>query len=299
MSRIVVAGGSGLIGQALCQALSKAGLEVVVLSRRPNDVPGLKAVGWDGVSSGPWQSALDGADAVVNLAGHSMANGRWTKTVKKALFDSRILSTRALVAGLSAAKRAPRSFINASAIGYYGPRDDEPLSEDAAPGRGFLAELCLNWEKEARVAEAMDIPTVCLRTGVVLSADGGALGKMLPIFRLGLGGPLGHGRQWMSWIAREDLVRLIVHCIEKRLHGPINGTAPHPVTNRQFTRSLGRALHRPAFLPAPAFALRLAFGQMAEEALLSGQRVLPAKALESGFKYRYPNIDIALASILG
>jgi len=292
--KLVIAGGTGLVGRALVAA-SPAD-EVVVLSRRAS-IGTPKTVVWDGASSGPWQNALEGADAVVNLAGESVADGRWTAARKKILTDSRINATRALVAAISAAKKRPRVFVSASAVGFYGDRADEPLDENAKPGSGFLARLCQEWEKEARVAEPLGVRTVVLRIGVVLSKEGGALAKMTPLFKTGFGGPLGGGGQWMSWIDAEDLAALIRHAIASELSGPVNATAPEPATNRDFSGTLGSVLFRPAILPAPAFALRLILGEMSEM-LLGGQKVLPKKALASGFVFKHPSVDAALRHCL-
>lgn len=294
--QIVIAGGTGLIGRALARACAAAGHEVVVLSRRPSQGPS-KTVSWDGASAGPWAEALDGSDAVVNLCGESVADGRWTPARKKALLDSRVGPTRALVSALSAAKRRPRVLVNASAVGIYGDRADQSLDESAPAGTDFLAGLCVQWEKEARLLEPLGMRVVCLRTGIVLAPEGGALAKMLPIFKLGLAGPLGTGRQWMSWIALPDLIDLILFSFSHELSGPVNGTAPNPVTNKDFTAALGRALGRPAILPAPAFALRLGLGEMSDM-LLGGQKVLPKKALESGFAFKLPQLDAALRACL-
>lgn len=297
--KIVIAGGTGLIGRHLRAACAAAGHESILLSRRERDArsqPPTTAL-WDGTSPGPWQGALEGADAVVNLCGESVAQGRWTASRKKALVDSRIGPTRALVSAVSAAKRRPRVFVSASAVGYYGDRGDEPLDEGAKPGSDFLAGLCEAWEREARLIEPLGVRVVCLRIGVVLAPDGGALAKMLPIFRLGLGGRLGGGRQWMSWIAISDLTDLMLFALSHEITGPLNATAPNPVANRDFTAALGRSLGRPALLPAPGLALRLALGEMAQ-LLLGGQKVLPRKALESGFAFKHPQVDAALRAAL-
>lgn len=295
--KVVIAGGTGLIGRALAAACASRGYAAVVLSRRPapGDPPSFV---WDGANSGPWQEALEGADAVVNLAGENVAAGRWTPARKKALRDSRINSTRALVAAISTAKQRPKVFVNSSATGYYGDRGEDSIDEGSAPGADFLARLCVDWEREAQVAEPLGIRTICLRTGIVLSRGGGALAKMLPIFKLGLGGRLGAGAQWMSWIAIDDLTDLLLYALSHDLAGPINGTAPNPVTNKDFTAALARVVGRPAFLPAPALALRLALGEMSGM-LLGGQKVMPKKALESGFVFKHPQVEAAIRAALG
>lgn len=297
--RAVISGGTGFIGRALASALAAAGYQVTLLSRRPaiNGSGPVQTMLWDGISSGSWQAVLDGAAAVVNLAGESVAEGRWTAARKKTLADSRLLSTRALVAGLSSAKTHPAVFISASAVGYYGDRGGEAVDENSPPGQDFLARVCSQWEHEAQVASALGVRTVNLRIGVVLDKEGGALAKMLFPFKMGAGGPLGSGRQWMSWIARQDLTGLILHLIKSDLAGPVNAVAPEPVTNRDFSRALGRALRRPALLPVPGFALRLALGEMAGM-LLNGQKVMPKRALESGYRFKFPDIDSALQTLL-
>ncbi len=295
--RVVIAGGSGFIGRALAHPLEMKGYEIAMLSRRPR-VGAYAAAVWDGASSGPWQSMLEGARAVINLAGESVAASRWTPQRKKALRESRLAATRAVVAGISAAKQRPAVLVNASAVGYYGDRGDEVLEESAPPGHDFLAQLCRDWEKEAGVAQTLGVRTVTLRIGVVLGKGGGALPRMLPPFRFGLGGPLGSGRQWMPWIALDDLCALVLHAVESDLSGPVNAVAPQPARNADFARALGRALGRPAVLPAPAFALKLALGEMAPALLLSSQRALPAKALASGFRFAHPDLDETLGYLL-
>ncbi len=294
--KIVIAGGSGLIGRALAKALVARGDQVSVLSRQK--AAGPPTTIWDASNSGAWQQVLEGAEAIINLAGENIAQGRWTEARKKRIIESRINSTRALVAAHSSAQRRPGVFICASAVGYYGDRGDEVLDESSPPGHDFLANLCEQWEREALVLQALGTRTVCLRIGVVLAREGGALAKMLPIFRLGLGGPLGSGRQWLSWISLDDVVGLIEHAIDREISGPFNATTPHPATSRDFARALGQALHRPAILPVPGFALRLGLGEMAGM-LLGGQRVNPKKALESGYAFKHPDLDSALRAELG
>lgn len=287
--KIVVAGGTGFIGEALVRALVSRG-DVAVVSRNPAKVRAGRGIPWEAVSR-----EIGDADAIVNLAGANVGEGRWTEARKTRILDSRLSATHALVEAMLRAPVRPRTFINASAVGFYGPRGDETLDEQAAPGGGFLADVVARWEAAARQAEPA-ARLVILRFGVVIGPDGGALARMLTPFRLGAGGPIGSGKQWMSWIDRDDVIAMIEWAIDHdSVRGIYNATAPHPVTNREFAKALGRALHRPAFLPAPAFALRLAFGQMAEEMVLSGQRVLPSRATAEGFVFRYPSIDGALA----
>lgn len=308
--RIIIAGGTGFLGSPLAEGYAEEGHDVRVLTRSlpagesrhdpGTGVPGVTRVGWtpDG-QSGPWASVLEHADAVVNLAGESIGEGRWTPRRKAELRDSRILSTRSLAAAIVAASVPPRVFVSSSAIGYYGPSSDETKTEDAPPGTDFLARLCDEWELEARKAQRPGTRIAIVRTGIVLERSGGALVKMITPFRLFAGGPMGSGRQWMSWIHRLDWIEMVRWLIDQpAATGPFNATAPHPVTNRDFARALGRALHRPAFIPVPGFALRLLLGEFAES-VLSGQRVAPARALALGYHFRYPEIDIAFRGIFG
>lgn len=292
--KVVLAGGSGFIGRPLCRALFDNGArEVWVLSRRPRmEVPYAHVLAWDGQNPGPWQNSLEGAEALINLCGAGIAERRWTKARKKQLEESRILPTRALVAALSGAKNGPKVFLSASAVGYYGDRGDEPLDESAGCGSGFLALLCKAWEQESLKAPR-EVRTVLLRTGIVLGEGGGALREMLPLFRFGLGGPLGTGRQYMSWISREDEIGLILHLLSSQAQGAVNATAPEPVRNEEFARVLGQALNRPARLRIPAGVLKLALGELAE-VLLGGQRVIPKKAQETGYAFKYPRLAAAI-----
>lgn len=293
--KIVIAGGTGFIGTPLVRALLPRG-EVVVLTRDAGHVKSGRGVVWNPPQSGEWTREIADANVIINLAGENVGEGRWTEERKKKLVQSRLDSTAALVDAMksSPGRSGQRTFINASAIGYYGDRADEILDESATSGPGFLADLSVRWEAAARGAETL-ARLVILRLGVVLDPSGGALKKMLVPFRLGAGGPVGTGQQWMSWIDRGDLIRMIEWAIDRReARGVYDATAPQPVRNREFTAALGRVLHRPAFMPAPAFALRLAFGQMADEVLLAGQRVLPRRALEEGFRFEYETIDASL-----
>jgi uncharacterized protein (TIGR01777 family) len=295
--KIVIAGGSGFIGEPLVRRLITGGHDVAVLSRNPAKVPIGRAVAWDGRSPGAWTAEVVAADAVVNLAGENIGDGRWTAERKRRLINSRLNATHALVEALKQNSKRP-TFISASAIGYYGPHGDEILDESAPRGVGFLAELVERWEAAARDAEAFT-RLVIPRFGVVLARGGGALGKMLLPFRLGAGGPIGSGKQWMSWIDRDDVLRALATLLENEsAHGVYNVTAPDPVRNRDFARALGRALHRPAFMPAPAFALRLALGEMAEELLLTGQRVVPRRLLEEGFTFDPTGLEAMLQRVI-
>src|SRR5207248_156360 len=244
-------------------------------------------------AGGDWTKALDGADGVVNLAGANVGAKRWTGEYKKELRESRLQAPRALVAAMRAATRRPRVFVSASAVGYYGDRGDEEVTESTQPGSDFLARLCIAWEEEAGRAEQLGVRTVLLRTGVVLDRKDSALSKMIPPFKAFVGGPIGSGRQWFPWIHIDDEVGLILWALDGSVRGPVNATSPNPVRMEDFANALGRALHRPAVLPVPAFALRLAVGEMAE-VLLGGQRARPLKVFEAGYRFRFPELGPAL-----
>jgi uncharacterized protein (TIGR01777 family) len=295
----VVTGATGLIGQALIRQL---GFGVAVLSRddgrAQRQLVGVRVHRWAPEGGPAPVEALRGADIVFNLAGEPAADGRWTAEKKRCIRDSRVVGTRHLVAGLAALNERPRVLVSASAVGYYGDRGDELLDERSSRGQGFLADVCVDWEREAMVAERLGIRVVCVRIGLVMSTAGGALAKMLPPFRLGAGGRLGSGRQWMPWIHIDDLVGILLHAARSESsRGPINGVAPEPVTNAAFTAALAHAVHRPAVLPMPAFALNVAFGEMSGM-LMASQRVMPALALRSGYTFSHPDLDGALASLL-
>jgi uncharacterized protein (TIGR01777 family) len=299
--RIVLAGASGFLGRALVRTLVGDGHELTLLTRRPQGGPGgLRQVTWqpDGTARA-WASVVDGAGAVVNLAGESIAEGRWTASRKAALIESRLLSTRSLVAAIEGARVRPPLLVSSSAVGYYGPHGDEMLTEAEGPGDDFLARLSAEWEHAAQAAESGGTRVVLVRTGLVLERDGGALKAMLPPFRFGVGGPLGSGTQYWSWIHRADWVALVRFLLaHPTLQGSINATAPAPVTNGEFARTLARVLGRPCLFRAPAFALRLAMGEMADALLLNGQRVVPARAQEMEFRFAYETLEPALRAIL-
>jgi uncharacterized protein (TIGR01777 family) len=296
--RVVVSGASGLVGSSLVPFLTTGAHRVDRLVRR-RPAPGSTDVVWDPAQGRLDPSALEGADAVVHLAGESVA-GRWTAARRAAIRESRVAGTRLLVETLARLRRPPRVLVSASAVGFYGPRGDEPLTEAAESGGGFLADVCRAWEAAAVPAQALGIRLVLLRIGVVLSARGGALARLLPPFRLGAGGPVGSGRQAMSWIALDDLVGAVHHVLfDDAVSGPVNATAPAPVTNADFARTLGRVLGRPAVLPLPAPAVRLAFGAMGDEMLLAGQRVLPARLEAARFAFAFPALEGALRHELG
>jgi len=299
--RVVITGGSGLIGEALARELGGAGHDVVVLTRSSGQraMPaGVRAVQWDGKTSAGWGSLLDADTAIVHLAGESIAAGRWTADKKRRIRESRVVSGQAVLEAVRAAAVKPKVLLQGSAVGYYGPRGDEVIREDAAPGRDFLADVCKEWEASTAEAETLGVRRALLRTGVVLAREGGALPKMSLPFKLMAGGPLGDGRQWFPWIHLDDEVGAIRFLLEREdARGPFNLTAPHPLTNRDFTKLLAQALHRPGFLPAPGFALRIALGEMADM-LLNGQRVVPSRLLELGYTFRHPEAAAALRSLL-
>jgi uncharacterized protein (TIGR01777 family) len=276
--KIAISGASGFIGRHLLQSLAQAGHSLRPLSRHA-----------------PAESLRE-ADVIIHLAGEPVAQ-RWTAAAKQRIRDSRVVGTHSLVETLATLPRRPEALICASAIGYYGSRGDEILAESSAPGSGFLPEVCVAWEREGQAAEAFGIRVVRVRIGVVLAAGGGALPRMLPPFRMGLGGRLGNGRQWMSWIHLDDLAALFQLAVESQVRGPLNAVAPQPVTNSDFTHELAHTLRRPAVFPVPEFALRLLFGEMAD-VLLASQRVVPAAAEAAGFRFRFPQLASALAGLL-
>ena len=296
--KILISGASGLIGSALTGKLTDAGHEVTRLVRS-SAVAEHREIAWDPAGARLDAAALGGFGAVVHLAGESIAQGRWTNAKKERIRSSRVLGTQLLVQTLARLSRPPQVLVSASAIGYYGDRGDEELDEGSPPGSGFLPDVCRQWEAAAEPAREAGIRVVHPRIGLVLSVSGGALAKMLPVFRLGLGGPIGSGRQYVSWITLDDLVGTICHVIATdSLSGPVNAVAPAPTTNREFARALGRALRRPARLPAPALALRAMLGQMADELLLASTRVIPRRLMDSGFAFGDPDLEGAFRRLL-
>ena len=286
--KVIIAGGTGFLGSALAASLRLDGHHVLVMTRHPKAHDEI-----------PWTdpSVFDGADVVVNLAGEPLDAGRWTDARKASIVETRVKTTETLVKGMSSLAHPPPVFLNGSAVGVYGTHGSEALTEESPPGSDFLASVCIEWEKAAMAAAWMT-RVVLLRTGLPLDRSGGALPKLALPFRLFAGGRAGSGDQYWSWIHRDDWTRIVRWAIDNpEIKGPINLTAPSPVTNREFTAALAHALHRPAFAPAPAFALRLAFGEMADAVILSGQRVLPAKATRNGFEFRYPDLASALRQI--
>ena len=293
--RIAVTGATGLVGQALCERLEADGHDVVKLVRRaPRD----GEAQWS--PDGEPASAVDGCDAVVHLAGENVAEGRWNGAKKARIRDSRVNGTSAIARGIAAAEKKPAVLVCASAIGIYGDRGDDVLDESSEPGSGFLVDVCREWEAAVEPARDADARVVHLRIGVVLSREGGALTKMLTPFKLGLGGRLGSGKQWMSWITRDDVVGALVHCLENdSVRGVMNGVAPSPVTNAEFTKTLGKVLGRPTIFPMPAFAAKAAFGEMAEALLLSSTRVVPTALQASGYTFGATDLEEALRGELG
>jgi uncharacterized protein len=292
--RVLVSGASGFVGSAVCRGLRDRGDGVERLVREGGD-----GVLWDPKTGRFDSTAAEGADAVVHLAGENVFSGRWNEERKAAIRDSRVTGTRLLSEGLAQLKRPPRVIACASAVGFYGDSGDVEQSEEGPPGRGFLADVCRDWESACTPAVKRGIRVANLRIGLVLSTQGGALRKMLPVFRLGLGGRIGDGRQWMSWITLDDLVRVVEHVLlDDTLAGAVNAVAPHPVRNEEFTHALARVLGRPAVLPVAAVVLRLALGEMADELLLSGTRAVPTRLCERGFRFEHAQIEPALHALL-
>jgi uncharacterized protein (TIGR01777 family) len=309
--RVTVTGASGLVGRTLVPALQRSGAEVTVLTRDPGRAQAtlgavasepLRTLAWDPVAGPAPADALRGRDAVLHLAGEPVAQ-RWSRSAKRAIHDSRVTGTRNLLEGLrgvgeSEPAERPRTLVCSSAIGYYGAHGEEPLDEETPPGSDFLARVCTEWEREASAASELGMRVVRVRTGVVLDGSGGALGKMLPPFRLGLGGPVAGGCQYISWIHADDLVGMMLTALERDdWSGPINATAPEPVTNRDFSKALGRVLGRPAIAPVPALALRLLYGEMAQ-IVTTGARAVPAKPLVLGYQFEQPHLEPALRSAI-
>lgn len=296
---IAVTGSSGLIGRRLCSFLAARGDIVRPLVRRlPR--PDTHEIRWSPDTGTIDAPGIDQLDGVVHLAGENLAQNRWSQSVKERLVLSRVSATRLLAETIARSPNPPRWLVSASAIGYYGNRNNEEIDETSLPGQGFLSELAQQWENACQPAIEAGVRVVIVRFGIVLAKDGGALAKMLPAFRFGVGGPIGGGQQWMSWIAIDDVVSAIGHCVSHpAIVGPVNLTAPNPVQNVEFTRTLGQILHRPAFFPTPAAAIRLLFGEMGEETVLSGAKVLPKVLIGTGFRFGYPLLSDALAHELG
>lgn len=293
---LLITGGTGFVGSALCSRLLEEQHKIVVLSRNPKSIkPPIKAVAnLDQLSND------DIFDAVINLAGEPIANKRWNDQQKKRIFGSRIETTEALIEYFKKSKHKPKLLINGSAIGYYGTaRTNDNIDEKSGCDDSFSSQLCQKWEAAALEAESLGIRTCLIRTGIVLGKNGGALSKMLPPFKMGLGGRIGYGKQWMSWIHLDDLVGIILYCINNdNLKGAVNGTSPNPVINEVFTKTLGTALKRPTIFPMPEIVIKLLMGQMGEELLLSGKRVLPRKALDAGYIFKYKTLEDALINVV-
>ncbi len=297
--KVLLSGSSGLVGSALVPFLTGGGHEVVRLVRSE---PGRETseVRWDPEAGEINKAGLEGVDAAVHLAGESIAAGRWTAARKARILESRVKGTQLLAESLAGLEAPPKALVSASAVGYYGDRGEEALTEDSGSGSAFLSEVCRQWEAATEPAARAGIRVVNLRFGVILASAGGALPRLLTPFRLGVGGRLGSGKQFMSWIALDDVVGAILHALTtETIQGPVNAVAPQSVTNREFTKTLGRILGRPTLFPMPACAARLAFGEMADELLLASQRVEPAKLLASGYRFRFPDLESALRHLLG
>jgi uncharacterized protein (TIGR01777 family) len=296
--KCVISGGTGFIGRRIVSRLLQDHHYVGVWSRKPGNETrtAVAAFLWDPLTGEPPAETVNTMDAVIHLAGEPVAQ-RWNAGVKQRIGDSRVMSTRRLVDVIGRVQHRPNVLVCASAVGYYGDRGDEVLTESAKPGEGFLADLCSAWEKEADRAAEFGLRVVKMRIGFVLGRDGGALGQMLPVFRFGLGGRLGSGRQWMPWIHVDDVANLFVHALENDVSGVWNATSPNPVTNAGFTRELGSGLHRPAVIPVPGFALKLAFGEFAKF-MLDSARAVPEAALRAGYRFRYPDLRAALTDIV-
>ncbi|MDN5348569.1 MAG: uncharacterized protein PWP65_2134 [Clostridia bacterium] len=301
--KILITGGTGLLGSSLCTKLLQTGHDPIVVSRnaaaaRGRLPSGVQLIQWQPGTERVPREALEGVEAVINLAGENIGAGRWTTSKKQAIRQSRLSVTRELIESFQKLSQCPKVFISGSAIGYYGPHGDEELTEASPPGHDFLAEVCRAWEQEANRARELGIRVVTLRTGIVLAREGGTLPRMVTPFRLFLGGPLGSGRQWVSWIHIADAVGIIQLVLERTtVHGPVNLTAPQPVRMEEFVSILGRVLKRPSSLRIPAWLLKMALGEMAN-LLLTGQRVLPARVLQEGYQFRYPKLTEALEDLL-
>jgi uncharacterized protein (TIGR01777 family) len=299
--KIILTGGTGFIGASLIRHLAASHHQIVSLSRNPQlniHTPQLDKVEWDGKSPGPWADNVDGADAVINLAGETIGGKRWTSSQKARILGSRVDATKALVNAIRKARVKPGVFVSASAVGYYGDVADGDVTESHPRGNDFLAGVCDQWEREAYAAETHGVRVITPRFGVVLDRGGGALDKLLLPFKMYVGGPLGSGRQWFPWVHREDVAGVIQYALDNSsVMGPLNVAAPESVTNEEFCRALGKAMRRPCWARVPAFVLRAALGEMADM-LLTGQKVVPEKLLKNGYRFRYPHLDDAFADIL-
>jgi uncharacterized protein len=301
---VIISGATGFIGTMLVQKLVEKNYAVVVLSRNPKKAvafrnSGVDVVAWDGKSAQGWGSHADGAYGIINLAGENIAAGRWTQKRKQAILESRLAAGRAITEAVEKAAQKPRAVIQASGVGYYGNRGDEVLDETSSAGSGFLSDVSLQWEKSTELVEALGVRRAIIRTGIVLGRNGGFLSRVLLPFRLFMGGYMGNGRQWLSWVHMADEVGAICFLLEKEdARGAFNLSSPHPLTAKDFFHELGRALGRPSWLPVPGLALHLALGEMADELILSGQRALPRKLLQAGYDFQFSAAREALLNIL-
>lgn len=300
--RVIITGGTGLIGRPLCAALLAEGHDVVVLSRNPDRVKampaGVQLMAWDGRTANGWGPVVDGANAMINLAGEGLADGRWSDERKARILHSRIDAGKAVLQAIEQATNKPAVLIQSSAVGYYGPRQDEIITEASGPGSDFLARLCFDWEASTAPVERLGLRRPVIRTGIVLSNEGGAFPKLVLPFRLFAGGPIGSGKQWYPWIHIEDEIRAILFLLgHESATGPFNLTAPAPMTNRELAATIGKVMGRPAFFPVPSFAMRILFGEMAT-VLLDGQRAIPQRLQEFGFTFHYPTAEEALRNLL-
>jgi uncharacterized protein (TIGR01777 family) len=300
--RVIITGATGFIGRALTKELAQGDYEIVALSRNPqikSELNKISYIEWDAKNPNGWTDYLDGAYAIVNLAGENISAGRWTKKRKQTILQSRLNAGKAVVEAVKRVKRKPKVLVQASAIGYYGSREDEILEESSAPGSGYLPEVAQKWEFSTKEVESLGVRHVTIRTGIVLGKSGGALPRLIQPFHFFVGGPLGNGKQWFSWIHLEDEIKAIRFLMKnENLNGAFNLTAPAPLVMKDFCKILGRVMHRPCWLKVPGFALRLILGEMAEALLLTGQRVQPKRLLEAGYKFSYPEAESALSQIL-
>lgn len=293
--RILITGASGLIGTALQKSFAESGYEMLLATR--SEPKSASQIQWDADTGFREEDLerLEGLDAVIHLAGESIAGLRWTDEKKKAIRDSRVFGTRSMIETFDKLKDRPKTFISASAMGFYGDRGDDVMTESSPAGKTFLAEVCKEWEAESRRAEDLGIRTVLLRSGIVLSKDGGALATMMTPFKFGLGGVIGDGKQWMSWISLDDVVGIVNFVIEhENVRGAVNNTSPNPVTNEEFTKTLGSVLYRPTFLPLPEFAVHMVLGEMGDALLLDSTRVIPKRLADAGYEFKYPDLKAAL-----
>jgi uncharacterized protein (TIGR01777 family) len=301
--RVALTGGTGFIGARLCRTLLASGHTPIVLSRNPESARrlggGVEVQRWEPGQEGEWESALAGAEAIVNLAGESIGDKRWSERQKAAIRESRISSTRSLIDAMRRADRRPNALLNASASGYYGSRGDEPVTESEPPGTDFLARVCQEWEGDALAARQLGLRVVLVRTGIALGSDGGALPKLLPPFKMFVGGPLASGKQAFPWVHVDDVVGIYQWALENEaVEGPLNAAAPQPLTNKEFCQALARALGRPCWAPVPGFALKLLLGEMADPLLLQGQKLVPARTEQLGYQFRFRTVDEALQDLL-